>query len=360
MLPDNWDGRAGEAVHVVIKRKTVDKQAMYGDFKTTPNVPRCNKCRTPFDYRWRNGSGADPTVSNNNPKAHGNHLLPTTPMTATITSAVTAKIEAARADTATVSRVDTGACQPPSIPVGQRLKRWIRRTRKRGLEIGASRDSADQPGLWYGREFHYQLKTYFKPELQRPSLSSSLQGGGGQYPVGARIACFAGKQSWYPGTIKTARGNNTYDVRYDNGDIAQHVFPHMIRFEPIHTRDSRLVCLFYGMVLAAAVIWPFVGFRYFSREGGSPLSDRGPMVAAPALLLGLAGVTAVTLQWWTIYSGDRSAGLLETARYVAVFGLPSASLAMVGGTALVKAANPAISGSWIEVGNTRARDLLRC
>ncbi|CAN0550967.1 unnamed protein product, partial [Ectocarpus sp. 12 AP-2014] len=59
MLPDEWNGRTGKDVHVVIKRKAVDTRAMYGLFKTKPGVPLCSKCHTPFNYSWRNGGGSD-------------------------------------------------------------------------------------------------------------------------------------------------------------------------------------------------------------------------------------------------------------------------------------------------------------
>lgn len=246
----------------------------------------------------------------------------------------------------------------PSIPLRRRVKRWIRRLKQRYRTFveGAGDAGKQDFELWYGREFHRQLKTFFKPELPRPVL---LHGQSGRYPVGARVACFAGKEAWYPGTIEASRENNTYDVRYDNGDIAQHVFPHMVRFEPIHSGDSRLVCLFYALALVAAVLWPMTGYYYWSTiptATAATTSDeetmdfnRGAMVAAPAFALGVVGVVGVTIQFWAIYDGNRSAGVWVTARYAGVIAATPAALALVGGSALIKAANPSTSGTWVEV-----------
>lgn len=343
-LPDEWDGRAGKLMHVVIKRKIVDKNAMYGDFTALPRVPLCCKCKTPFNYSWRNGGNSDEALQEQNDLLV-KHAKPTLQATATDSQ-----------DSGTVAHSSNA---PLRVLLG--LKGKVRNMV--GIMRGASElagrgargplagaGTRAQPELWYGRDFRRQLKTYFKPELERPSLSPR----GGRYPMGTEVACFAGKETWYPGTIAASRENNTYDVRYDNGDIAQHVFPHMVRFAPIH-RDSRLLCFYYGLALISAMAWPLAGFGYLSEptsdsEAGS--ATAGTLVATPALALGVAGVWAVMAQFGVIYRENKSAGLPMTLRYAVIVALPSASLALVGGTTMAKVSNPSSAGSWVEVSPT--------
>lgn len=391
MLPDEWVGRAGKVVQVVIKRKLVDTRAMYGSFKTQPGVPLCRKCQTPFNYSFRNGRDQLPQQQQ--------HILeaalsrPTTAASTTAARSPAPPGAAAGVDVGVDEAADaTGGGASPStfrVRMTRKVELFIDNLRKvigfihglvspsrrrrnknefmdrggggggRGAEHNAV--AAAEPELWYGREFQRQLATYFKPELDRPSLSSPLEPGGGRYPVGARVACFAGKETWYPGTVVASRENNTSDVRYDNGDIAQHVFPHMIRFEPTH-RDSRLLLCYYGLALAAATAWPLAGFLYFSTTvaataehastddaSNASATTAAAVVALPALVVGATGVLAVAVQFWGIYAENRSTGLPATAKFGAIFALPSLSLAVVGGLAVAKAMNPASAGSWVEV-----------
>lgn len=344
-LPDEWDGRAGKLIHVVVKRKTVDKNALYGDFKTLPRVPLCCKCKTPLNYCWRNGGTSDEALEQQNDIQPAAHPKPTRVATA--------------ADSQDSDAVAHSSNAPLRVLFGLKgkIRNMVSNVREtselsgraaRGPPAGAGGTGAG-PELWYGRDFRRQLKTYFKPELERPSLSPR----GGRYPVGVKVACFAGKQAWYPGTIAASRENNTYDVTYDDGDIAQHVFPHMVRFTPIH-KDSHLLCFYYGLILTAAIAWPLAGFRYLSDTTISSNSEAssttaGALVATPALVLGVAGVWAVMAQFWVIYGENKRAGLPVTVRYAAIIALPSASLALVGGTAVAKASNPSSAGSWVEV-----------
>lgn len=309
---------------------------MYGAFRTKPDVPLCSKCQTPFNYSWRN------------------EVVENAPLNfAWNAPASSARVSDSRTDAVSIDGTLGGTDDPaqPLTLAGAKVRGWVRRLVRRGraMRQGARARGIGGPELWYGREFQRQLKTYFKPELERPSLSKK----GGRYAVGARVACFAGKEAWYPGTVEASRENNTYDVRYDNGDIAQHVFPHMVRFEPTH-RDSTLVCFFYGLALAAAAMWPLVGSIYFSTsDSDKGDSERDSIVAAPALVLGLAGVAAVAAQFWAIYSANRIAGFCLTARYAVVIALPPASLTLVGCTAFAKASNSLSGGSWVEVSHPR-------
>lgn len=362
MLPDDWAGRAGKVVQVVIKRKEVDKQAMYGAFRTKPGVPLCRKCQTPFSYSWRNGGGSDQSPQQQR-QIQLLEVALSRPATATSSapSAAAAGNDAGAGedkDEGTGGLAFAGFLRVLTKAVGfihALISRSRRRRDKNKLIDAGGGPGADnaavEPELWYGRELRRQLTSYFKPELERPSLSSALvrgggrMGGGGRYPVGARVACFAGKEVWYPGGVVASRENNTYDVRFDNGDIAQHVFPHMIRFEPIHT-DSRLLRCYYGLALAAAAAWPLAGFGYFH---SSTTPDSAAIVALPALVVGVAGALAVAAQFWEIYAENKSAGLCVTAKFAAIFSLPSLSLAVVGGLAVSKALNPASTGSWVEV-----------
>lgn len=197
-------------------------------------------------------------------------------------------------------------------------------------------DYSRRPELWYGREFNRQLETFFKPQLERPTLSTRDD----HYPVGARVECFVGKTAWYPGTVTASRENNTYDVCFDNGDVAQHVLQRTVRFQPIHT-DSSLVCCFYGLVLAAAVISPLAG-----------VGRGAAFTAVLALLLGLAGVLAVVFQFCAIFRENREAGPWIPACFAVVLALPWASLSLLGGLSIAKisaANNHSSVGSWVEV-----------
>ena len=279
VFPEEWDGRAGKAVEVVIKRKKVDTQAMYGAFKTKLALPTCGKCRTPFNYSWRNVRRDEGVHVHAD--GHGNAL------------SFSRKPPRPTTSSSTCGEDDTAYGSPAASSRSRMLMKMVGSIRNFVLhsrealpeetgEKGAVDDSAD-PELWYGNEFRHQLKTYFNPELERPSLSLR----GGRYPIGARVACFAGKDTWYPGAVATSRENNTYDVRYDNGDIAQHVFPHMIRFEPTHS-DSGLICCYYGLALAAAAMWPLMGVWYFSTASTSTAAEgMGSVVAVPALVVGV-------------------------------------------------------------------------
>lgn len=322
-------------VEVVIKRKKVDTQAMYGAFKTKLALPTCAKCHAPFNYSWRNGR-RDEGVQHGHVDGHGQPLGLNRKGLRPSTSASTS------------GAGDTGNDCPSMTSHPRMLLKVVRsiRTfvvhRREAPEDGDVVDDNADPELWYGNEFRRQLKTYFNPELERPSLSLR----GGRYPIGARVACFAGKDTWYPGAVATSRENNTYDVRYDNGDVAQHVFPHMIRFEPTHS-DSGLLCFYYGLALAAAAAWPLMGVWYFSTS--TTASGIGAATAVPALLVGVAGTVAVAVQFWVIYCENKSTGLRMMLKYAVVAALPSASLALVGITAMAKALHPSSTGSWVKV-----------
>lgn len=368
MLPDEWAGRAGKDVHVVIKRKEVDTRAMYGIFKTKPAVPLCSKCHTPFNYSWRNGGGSDKLVHQRQQRLLDVAL--SRPTTAASTAAAAA---GSATDPALPAAVDGpmdaengGVAAAAYRRVLAKAARFIRglcspcRRRRaasrKPFDGGGGAGAVEEPELWYGREFRRQLKTYYKPELSRPAF-------GGRYPVGARVACFAGKDAWYPGAVAASRENDTYDVRYDNGDIAQHVFSHMIRFEPVHA-DSRLTCCYYGLALAAAAAWPLAGSWYFSSTSGTTSASAAALVALPALVVGTAGTLAVAFQFWEIYADNRSTGVCVATKFAVIFALPSMSLALVGGLAVVKALKPASAGSWVEVRErgmaccSRTRDLM--
>ncbi|CAB1119633.1 unnamed protein product [Ectocarpus sp. CCAP 1310/34] len=356
MLPDEWDGRTGKDVHVVIKRKAVDTRAMYGLFKTKPGVPLCSKCHTPFNYSWRNGGGSDKLMQQRQQRLLDAALSRPTSAASTAVAAGSATDPALSAAADGLMNAENGGVAAAAVHrrVLAKAARFIRgiysqcRRRRaassKTFDGRGGADAVEEPELWYGREFRRQLMTYFKPELSRPAAS------GGRYPVGARVACFAGKDAWYPGAVAASRENNTYDVRYDNGDIAQHVFSHMIRFEPVHA-DSRLTCCYYGLALAAAAAWPLAGSWYFSSTSAATdaATSAAALVALPALVVGTAGTLAVAFQIWEIYADNRSTGLCVATKFAVIFALPSMSLTLVGGLAVVKALGPASAGSWVEM-----------
>ncbi|CAN0324131.1 unnamed protein product, partial [Ectocarpus sp. 12 AP-2014] len=327
MLPDEWNGRTGKDVHVVIKRKAVDTRAMYGLFKTKPGVPLCSKCHTPFNYSWRNGGGSDKLMQQRQQRLLDAALSRPTSAASTAVAAGSATDPALSAAADGPMDAENGgvAAAAAHRRVLAKAARFIRglcspcRRRRaassKPFDGRGGSDAVEEPELWYGREFRRQLMTYFKPELSRPAA------GGGRYPVGARVACFAGKDAWYPGVVAASRENDTYDVRYDNGNIAQHVFSHMIRFEPVHA-DSRLTCCYYGLALAAAAAWPLTGSWYFSSTSAATAAaaaSAAALVALPALVVGTAGTLAVAFQFWEIYSDNRSTGLCVATKFAVIF-----------------------------------------
>lgn len=315
-FPSEWNGRAGKKLQVVIKRKVIDKQAMFAVFKTKPNLPLCSKCQTPLNYTWRNRRKDEVAQ-----QLHGFDE---------IRSGATSA-EKAGATGTTPPQIASDSLSPLK-PIRNLLTSIQNLVKEEGYDYSGA------PELWYGREFRRQLETYFKPQLERPSLSTRDD----RYPVGARVESFAGKTAWYPGTVTASRENNTYDVCFDNGDVAQHVLQHTVRFQPTHT-DSSLVCCFYGLVLAAAVFSPLAGVGMCS---GAALA------AILALLLGVAGVFAVVVQFCAIFRENREAGPWISACFTVVLALPWASLGLLGALSIAKisTANSHSSvGSWVEV-----------
>lgn len=363
-FPAHWNGKPGKAMHVVVKRKKIDTQAMYGVFKTKPDAPLCTKCLTPCNYMWRSRrlDQALRSLTNEGSSKSDHRRLPeaSNRCEESVTSF------GASIDEGSAAIVESGT---PLSSVNLLCSKF--RDRQRDLMRHARRICQGTDGgvggsqheLWYENEFQHLLKIYLKPEVARPA---PLQGG--RYPIGSRIACFAGKRVWYPGTVEVVRQNNTYDIRYDNGDIARHVFPRMIRFEPVR-RDSRLARFFYGLALGAAVFWPLRGFLHFSLDredqggqegqGGQESPNQGALLPASALVLGLAGIVAVAGESWAIYKRNKRAGLCVVARYAAMVALPPASLALTGGLVTIKVSRPSSAGSWIEVSRKSARERKR-
>ena len=314
-------------MRIVIKRKKVDTQTMFAVFNTKPSFPLCRKCQTPFNYTWRNSRTDIVTLRHISDLGGRKDCTSTDLNSGAAPEMVTeeaGKIPPYKASKCLINSVGHFVAST-SNPITGRI------------------DPAGAPELWYVRNFRRQLDTYIKPQLKRPSLSTQ----GGRYPSGARVECFEGKGVWYPGTVTVSHENETYDVLFDDGDIAQLVFPHMVRFQPIHT-DSSLVCCSYGLALAAGVIWPLMGFVYLS---GVDSKRRGALVALPALLLGAIGVFAVVIQFFGIFKENRSAGPCTPAWYAAIMAVPWASLVLVGGLSVAKASSmsPSSPGSWLEV-----------
>lgn len=313
-FPSEWNGKPGKKLQVVIKRKAIDKQSMFAVFQTKPNFPLCRKCQSPFNYTWRNRR-----MNKVAQQLHG--------------------FDEIRSGATSAEKAGATGATPPQIasnslsffkPIRNILPSKQNSVKEEGYDCSGGLE------LWYGREFIRQLETYFKPQLNRPSLSTRYD----HYPVGARVECFVGKTAWYPGTVTASRENNTYDVCFDNGDVAQHVLQRTVRFQPIH-KDSSLVCCFYGLVLAAVVISPLAGV------GGGAV-----FTAMLALLLGMAGVLALVVQFYAIYRENREAGPWIPACFAFALALPWASLGLLGGLSIAKlfvANNHSSVGSWVEV-----------
>lgn len=327
---------------VVMKRKVVDTQAIYGVLKSKPDVPLCTKCRMPCNHVWRDRrvDQAVRCVGRKDPPRRSQRVIASDrPAVATVAEGDRDK-HPSTGDAHVFAPARTNNTLRAQMSRGLRsLTRFGTRLRQRLEEEGDARQE-----LWYGKKFQRQLKAFYKPEIPRPSLPER-----GRYPCGARVECFAERHVWYPGQVVASRDNETYDVRFDNGDVARHVFAHTIRFAPTR-KDSRLACFLYGTALAAAVVWPLVGFQCASSGGTAWETSAGvQLAAAPALILGLASLVAVGSNVWAIYRSNSRAGLCLTAWYASIFTLPSASLTLTGAMVMAKGSGHPSAYPWVQV-----------
>ena len=62
-----------------------------------------------------------------------------------------------------------------------------------------------------------------------PFLERRVLQKGEKYKIGDEIESVERRPVWYPGVIRRAGANGTYDVFYDNGDLVETVLPVKIR-----------------------------------------------------------------------------------------------------------------------------------
>ncbi|CAN0090105.1 unnamed protein product, partial [Discosporangium mesarthrocarpum] len=316
-FPQGWEGKAGSTLAIVVKRKEVDTQSMYTILKPRRVVPSCHKCYTPYNYRRRGlplpgGSSVSQELPRLGRKSRGRQGIEA------------GSGQSALSDSGSQPHLTDSVLPPPLAGAaagepslgdggvtltdkGRILARKLLVCKAGRAFLGMGRGSGPpdfrcRDKLWYNGELRKQLKTYYRPQLPGPTL-----GPGERYQVGARVLCYANKDVWYPGFVELLRENNTYDVRYENGEVVQHVFPHMIRFQPRH-EDSPLIAFLYAMTLATAVVWPLLGFLYYSSTAeDAPALE--PLLPVPALVYGLVAAAAVATQFLAIYMADPRAGL---------------------------------------------------
>ncbi len=103
--------------------------------------------------------------------------------------------------------------------------------------------------LYNDHTFSQELKK-FMPFVERRVLQK-----GQRYQIGERIEAIERRTMWYPGVIKRAVPNGTYDIIYDNGDIVETVLPVKVRY-PQTYRPSRLARFTLFQLLIAFSVFP--------------------------------------------------------------------------------------------------------
>ncbi|CAM9579361.1 unnamed protein product, partial [Choristocarpus tenellus] len=307
-FPEDWKGKSGTKLKVVVKRKEIDTQTMYAVVKTVRDAPSCSKCFTPYNYTGRLiASRQGPGVRQ--PRRPHNR--------------------AATIDKINIDRKVLLAAPPPhSSPLESELEssnfnpgtakhNWMSAVIRKPMEcfrrhISKHTPLDQQQELWYTTAFRKDLTNYFRPQFPIPALGPQEQ-----YAIGARVFSCANKNVWYPGLVERSRNNNTYDIRYDNGGVARHVFPEMIRFQPVE-HDSPMIVVLYAVALGVFVSWPLVGVLYYSSTAEDAVRLE-PLVAVPVLVFGLVACAAVATQFLTMCFRNGEASWSLHASFAALY-----------------------------------------
>ncbi|CAM9564701.1 unnamed protein product [Chrysoparadoxa australica] len=305
--PKGWTGRPSKGFRAVIQRRATNKAALYTRLKEVEVAPECRKCFTPCTYRLRASAEYRTRKDEGEPQSE-------------------------LASKGAIEEGDEGGIQrrTPFWEAGvKRARRWL------GLDL------QDQQGvLAYDYAFRQQMNTYFKPDMPRRTLPP-----GERYSIGDRIETYANKGSWSAGTVLVVRQNNTYDIRFDNGEEARYVFPHMLR-SVLEKAKSPLVRLWYGEVLLAMVIWPYVGLVCVQSTGSG--NECGAVQAAPILMIALVTICGVAAQFTLIFIKTRLAGFWYVYAWALLYMVPFVFLLILGGSVASHLdEDPANSSSWM-------------
>ena len=119
--------------------------------------------------------------------------------------------------------------------------------------------------------------------------------------AGDRIETYANSGRWTLGTVigvregitrrsAAAAAPPTYDVLFEDGTQARHVFVHTLRYAA-DAQQPLLVTLWYAAVLTLCITWPLLGGVYYRITGdpesyskGTALSGQDAVAAAAAAL----------------------------------------------------------------------------
>ncbi|GMH87898.1 hypothetical protein TrVE_jg6838 [Triparma verrucosa] len=117
--------------------------------------------------------------------------------------------------------------------------------------------------------FKTRLKE-FMPFLDRRELQK-----GERYSIGDEVEAIERRPVWYPGVIKRAGANGTYDIIYDNGDLVETVLPMKIRFRQTY-RMTRLVRFVMAELLGLAILVPMAVGNMYTQPKDTILNPIAP------------------------------------------------------------------------------------
>lgn len=110
----------------------------------------------------------------------------------------------------------------------------------------------------------------FMPFLDRRELQK-----GERYSIGDEVEAIERRPVWYPGVVKRAGANGTYDIIYDNGDLVETVLPVKIRYRQTY-RMSRLVRFIMAELLGLAIMVPLAVGNMYTQPKDTLLNPIAP------------------------------------------------------------------------------------
>ena len=123
--------------------------------------------------------------------------------------------------------------------------------------------------LYNDHTFKTRLKE-FMPFLERKALRK-----GEKYQIGDEVEAIERRPVWYPGVIKRAGENGTYDVLYDDGELVETILPVKIRFRATY-KLSMLVRLILFELLFISVFSPLTVADLYTQPRSTPLNPIPP------------------------------------------------------------------------------------
>ena len=166
--------------------------------------------------------------------------------------------------------------------------------------------------LYNDHTFKERLRE-FMPFVERRVLEK-----GEKYKIGDEVEAIERKSVWFPGVIKRAGANGTYDIIYKNGELVETVLPVKIRYPQTYRLSavSRFILLEF---LVIAVVSPYTASRLYSqrhptwsgqRLGKGPIEDNYytdimlPFAAAVSLT-----VIVIVFNFWSNFMRTAQAGI---------------------------------------------------